>query len=130
VVGLFNHHQKAIMAPTLGKRKRVSRADIQRPSRSPSSSSSNADESDAEDLQAIFRRAFEAKFKPIEIEPVNKKVKEETMEEDEQEEESDWSGISSEAEDHVEVVEYSGTQQEDKKASKAELRAFMVWVQI
>ncbi|PZC91534.1 hypothetical protein A1F96_08607, partial [Pyrenophora tritici-repentis] len=54
------------MAPTLGKRKRVTRAELERPSRSESPSSNvSHDDSGAEDLQAIFRRAFEAKFAPL-----------------------------------------------------------------
>jgi hypothetical protein len=115
------------MAPTLGKRKRITRSELEQPSRSASPSSASQD-SDGEDLQAIFRRAFEAKFKPIEIEPVNKKPKQvQVEEEDSDEEDSDWSGISSSSEPGVEVVEYADTQRAtEDKASKAEMRKFMV----
>ena len=41
------------MAPALGKRKRVTRAELEQPSRSPSPSSASGDDSGAEDLQAI-----------------------------------------------------------------------------
>jgi len=113
------------MPPTLGKRKRVTRSELEQPSRS-ASPSSDSQESDGEDLQAIFRRAFEAKFKPIEIEPVNKKPRQVAVEEEDEEEEEDWSGISSEDEDGVEVVEHTDIQRgEEDRASKAEMRKFM-----
>jgi hypothetical protein len=116
------------MAPTLGKRKRVTRSELEQPSRSASPSFAEQ-ESDGEDLQAIFRRAFEARFKPIELEPVNVKPKQlEVEEEDTSEgEDSDWSGISSSSEPSVEVVEYADTQRAaEDKASRAEMRKFMV----
>jgi hypothetical protein len=119
------------MAHRLGKRKRITREELEQASHEPSHTS-DEQESDSEDLQAIFRRAFEAKFKPIEIEPVNKKsgrveVEEEEEEEEEKEEEdSDWSGINSENEGGVEVVEYTDTWQEDDKTPKVDLRGFMV----
>lgn len=113
------------MAPTLGKRKRITREELERPSRSPSPSSESQG-SDGEDLQAIFRRAFEAKFKPLDIEPVNPKSEEEEVQEEEQEEQTDWSGISSEDEDQVEVFEYADTRHTGDRAPKAEMRAFMV----
>ncbi|KAI0619575.1 hypothetical protein TUN199_08421, partial [Pyrenophora tritici-repentis] len=63
------------MAPTLGKRKRVTRAELERPSRSESPSSNvSHDDSGAEDLQAIFRRAFEAKFAPLPVEDKKPKI--------------------------------------------------------
>jgi hypothetical protein len=110
------------MASTLGKRKRVSREELQRPSQS-SSPSSGSPDSDAEDLQAIFRRAFEAKFKPLSIEPKKPKIVE-APEEEEHEEESDWSGISDEGED-VQVIEHTDSWLDLDDTSKAEMRAFM-----
>lgn len=117
-------------APTLGKRKRITREELERPSRSPTPSS-DSEESDGEDVQALFRKAFEAKFKPLDIEPVQKKVKEEDVERDDEEieDEENWSGISSDDEDEeeIEVVDYADkARQAREKASKAELRAFMV----
>jgi hypothetical protein len=121
------------MAPTLGKRKRISRAELERQSRSPSLSSGSSD-SGGDDLQAIFRRAFEAKFQPLAGETKKPKMEitriqegegdreEEGMEEGE--EDSDWSGISEE-EGAVQVIEYTGAQLERDGTSKAELRAFM-----
>ncbi|PVI07600.1 hypothetical protein DM02DRAFT_666518 [Periconia macrospinosa] len=119
------------MAPTLGKRKRVTREELERPSRSPSPSSESQESDGSEDVQALFRKAFEAKFKPLDIEPVQKKVKEDEIEHDDEEieeEDSDWSGISSEDEndDGVEVFDYAANNKQPReKMSKAELRAFM-----
>ncbi|KAF1957393.1 hypothetical protein CC80DRAFT_410694 [Byssothecium circinans] len=113
------------MAHALGKRKRITREELEHPSRSPSPSS----DSDAEDVQALFRKAFEAKFKPLEIEPVQKKVNEDESEDGEEEEdESDWSGISSEGEEdnNVEVIDYAADSlPTSEKASRGEMRAFM-----
>jgi hypothetical protein len=114
------------MAPTLGKRKRISREELERPSRSPSPSSGSSD-SDREDLQAIFRRAFEAKFKPLAVEPKKQRIEEIEIrdeEEEEDEEGSDWSGINDE-EDVVQVIEYTGSQLERDDTSRAEMKAFM-----
>lgn len=112
------------MAPTLGKRKRVSRAELEQPSRSPSPSSGSA--SEGEDLQAIFRRAFEAKFKPLAVEPKKQKVAPvEVLDNDEEEDEDeDWSGIT-DNEDDVEVIEYKDSRLEKDDSSKAEMKAFM-----
>jgi hypothetical protein len=113
------------MASSLGKRKRISREELERQSRSPSPSSGSS-EAGGEDLQAIFRRAFEAKFKPLAVErkkPKTKKVEVPEVENDE-DDDSDWSGISEEA-DGVQVVEYTGAELEPDAMSKAELRAFM-----
>ncbi|KAF2200844.1 hypothetical protein GQ43DRAFT_481198 [Delitschia confertaspora ATCC 74209] len=107
-----------------GKRKRVSREELLRDQSSPERSSSE-EQSDTEDIQAIFRRAFEAKFKPIDVEPV-KKAPKIVPQEEEEEEESAWSGISDEEEDKVEVVEYVDTRRsEADRASKTEMKAFM-----
>ena len=110
------------MAPALGKRKRVTRAELEQPSRSPSPSSGS------EDLQAIFRRAFEAKFKPLPTEAKKLKIEETPVqkeeEEAEEEEESDWSGISS-AENEVEVIEYHDPRRELDDAERAAKKAFM-----
>jgi hypothetical protein len=114
------------MAPALGKRKRISRADLERPSRSPSPSS-GASESDGEDLQAIFRRAFEAKFKPLAVEPKKAKNEEVQVEDDddgEEEEDTDWAGISDDGDD-VEIIEYKDSRLDEDDTSKAEMKAFM-----
>lgn len=114
-----------VMAPTLGKRKRVTRAELEQPSRSPTPSS-DSEGSDAEDLQAIFRRAFEAKFKPLAVETKKPKIEEVQTEQDveEEEEESDWSGISDNSND-VEIIEYKDTHHTRDEAELAEKKAFM-----
>jgi hypothetical protein len=114
------------MAPTLGKRKRISRAELEQPSRSPSPSSVTSD-SEGEDLQAIFRRAFEAKFKPLPVETKKPKVEEVEVkdeEEEDDEEDTDWTGIS-EGEDDVEVIDYTNSRLGREDMSRAEMKAFM-----
>jgi hypothetical protein len=110
------------MAPALGKRKRVTREELQQQSRSPSPSSHS--DSEGEDLQAIFRRAFEAKFKPLPVEAKQPKIEEIEVEEDDDGDETDWAGISDE-EDAVEVIEFKDSRLERDEDAKAELRAFM-----
>lgn len=114
------------MALKLGKRKRVTREELQQPSRTPSAASAS-DQSEDEDLQAIFRRAFEAKFTPLETEPVRPGAEAAESEDEDLEEDSGWSGLSSEDEDQVEVVEHADAWQTSDKASKAEMRKFMVY---
>lgn len=114
------------MAPQLGKRKRVTREELERPSRSPSPSEG----SDNEDMQELFRRAFEKKFKPLAVEPINSKVEEapvvEEAEDEDEDDEPDWSGLSDDDAPKVEVIEYKDTRLDsDEEASKALKRAFM-----
>ncbi|KAF3042095.1 hypothetical protein E8E12_001887 [Didymella heteroderae] len=114
------------MAPQLGKRKRVTRQELERPSRSRSPSEA----SDNEDMQELFRRAFEKKFKPLAVEPITPKVEEAPVvavdEREEEDDESDWSGLSDDEAPRVEVIEYKDTRLDsDEEASKALKRAFM-----
>ena len=116
------------MAPQLGKRKRVTREELERPSRSPSPSSG----SDNEDMQELFRRAFEKKFKPLDVEPKKpKKVEEAPIaqedEEEEDDDESDWSGLSDTESNKVQVIEYKDAtyDSDEEAAAKAAKRAFM-----
>ncbi|CBY00790.1 hypothetical protein IAQ61_011698 [Plenodomus lingam] len=113
------------MAPNLGKRKRVTRAELEQPSLSPTPSS-NSEDSGAEDLQAAFRRAFEAKFKPLPSGPKKPKIEEVLAQEEEEEdgEETDWSGIS-EGENDVQVIEYTDTKRERDGTERALKKAFM-----
>jgi hypothetical protein len=112
------------MPPALGKRKRVTRAELEQPSRSPSPSSDSGGDSGAENLQAIFRRAFEAKFKPLPVEPKKPKIEETHVQEEPEEEETDWSGIS-DNENGVEVIEYQDPRRELDESERAEMKAFM-----
>ena len=111
------------MAPKLGKRKRVTRAELEQPSRSPSPSSGE----DSDDIQERFRRAFEAKFKPLDVETKKPRIEEAPVEvESESEEESDWSGLSDNEANKVQVVEYKAPEQlADEENAKLEKRAFM-----
>lgn len=126
------------MAPQLGKRKRVTREQLERSSRSRSrsASASPGESSDEEDMQELFRRAFEKKFKPLDVEPVASKDKETPVEdevkdhdeEQDSEAEDDWSGLSDDDNTpNVEVVEYRDTAYDDsdEATSKALKRAFM-----
>ena len=121
------------MAPTLGKRKRITREQLSQSSPSPSPSPSfDSGIHDGEDIRDIFQRAFEAKFKPLEVKPKKSRTarveeaSQDEQNEEEDEERSDWSGITSEDETScVQVVECNSSQAARDKASKAEMRAFM-----
>ncbi|KUJ13068.1 uncharacterized protein LY89DRAFT_592510 [Mollisia scopiformis] len=107
------------MAPTLGKRKREV-ANLS--NKSPRISSDEREETEL-DAQEIFRRHFEAQFQPLPIIPKPKTVVEEL--DDEQDEQSDWDGISDGDENVVQVVEHTDTQLRISAMSKEELKAFM-----
>lgn len=81
------------MAPMLGKRKRpeVQAAGKSPKARQPSRSVSPID---VDDAQAIFRRHFEAQFKPLPESKVVVKSAVEPADIPEEEEESDWDGLS------------------------------------
>lgn len=109
------------MAMALGKRKRLIVETYKEDQREGSNDSGSAEL----DAQELFRRHFEAKFKPL---PVVKKV-ETVLEEvpvDEPEEDSDWDGISDDGGCAVEVVEHTDAQSRIVLMSKEELKAFMV----
>lgn len=110
------------MAIILGKRKRVHRVDLQRRSSSPESSQNSG----REDLQAIFKRHFEAKFKPLDPEPEKTKIVEQVEDVPDEDEDSGWEGINSGEEAVVEVVEHSASRVINERARKDELKAFMV----
>lgn len=83
------------MAPALGKRKRVAK---ELPEKRSKVSEEVESESDGEELDAqeIFRRHFEAQFKPLpEVKKATKAVEPVVELDDEDDEEgSDWDGIS------------------------------------
>jgi hypothetical protein len=121
------------MAPHLGKRKRITREELEEASRSPtpetgSGSSGSEEEEGGADIHDIFRRAFEAKFKPLEVEKKKLELEKEDEVLEDEEEESDWSGISDEDEEahKIEVVDVSQSHNKNERMSKAEMRAFMV----
>ncbi len=106
------------MSTMLGKRKRreagVEKENI-----------SNASDSSEFDAQEIFRRHFEAQFKPL---PAIKKQAPivEDASEDEPDDETDWDGISDDEEDGVQVVEHTDAQARTAGMNKEELKKFMV----
>lgn len=107
------------MAVTLGKRKR--RVAV----RGDNDQSSN-EEADA---RALFQRAFEAKFKPLEQ---NEKLEKATQQVDPNDAEgdgtgSDWDGFS-EDESNVHVVEHAVVGDALDDDARAEMKAFMVRV--
>ncbi|KAG0652396.1 Forty S assembly factor [Hyphodiscus hymeniophilus] len=107
------------MATTLGKRKRRA-TEKGLDTREGSNKESTCPEVDAQEL---FRRHFEAKFKPL---PVVKKVEEViVVQEDDSEDDSDWDGISDDDQGAVEVVEHSDFESRLALMSKEELKAFM-----
>jgi len=119
------------MAPLLGKRKRK-RTDKAEASIAYSRRETAAgdEEANAQELQNIFRRAFEAKFKPLVAE--TKAILEDNEEsEDGADSEDDWDGLSAEDDEaeagqgHVQVVEH-GTIAETELLTRAEMKAFMV----
>ncbi|KAI9749794.1 MAG: hypothetical protein M4579_006729 [Chaenotheca gracillima] len=83
-----------------------------------------------EDASDIFRKYFEAQFKPLELQP---QPLEHADQDDgslpDSDQNSEWSGFS-EDEDvkNVEIIDYSvsSTREEDREKSKEELKAFMV----
>ncbi|KAI9687572.1 MAG: hypothetical protein M1822_002182 [Bathelium mastoideum] len=82
-----------------------------------------------DDVQAVFQRAFEARFKPLEnSQPRTQRVTPADLNHEQQEGESDWEGISSEdGTQPVQVIEYSGPTGggEEDKLSKQEMKTFM-----
>ena len=110
------------MATNLGKRKRgvADAPSSKKPddSQEPGSPVLNA--------QEIFRRHFEAQFKPL---PATPKPTLEVVEhdsDDEPEEDSEWDGIPSEEENEIQVIEHRDNDSKLAMMSKSELKAFMV----
>ena len=107
------------MAVSIGKRKRQEDGDDQQ-----------SDSEDENVTRALFQRAFEAKFTPLErrqstIFEATQGV-EPDEDEDEEESASDWSGLSAEEEDPVETVQYSTSMAGDSDLQRHERKAFMV----
>ena len=119
--GRFNFSQPHEMATTLGKRKRAV-AETSKNDRRQQREDSSSSELDA---QEIFRRHFEAQFKPLPVSMKAVKVIKEAPEDD-SEEESDWDGISDIEETAVQVVEHTEAQSRMATMSREELKAFMV----
>jgi len=117
-----------IMASLLGKRKRASKTATSVASSQRDIAAAEA-EANAQELQDIFRRAFEAKFKPLVVEP-NTALEDVKRLDDEADSAEDWDGLSADVEDEetpglVQVVEH-GTIAETEALTRAEMKAFMV----
>ena len=109
------------MATTLGKRKRQLKdsKDKEETSDSENTSSSGLD------AQEIFRRHFEAQFKPLPV--VQKKsIEVDVLSDEETASESEWSGISDAEDGGVEVIEHTNAESRMAAMSKEELKSFMV----
>lgn len=110
------------MSTTLGKRKR---REPKHNAGQREASEEAAIEQDQLDAQEIFRRHFEAQFKPLPI--ANKAEPVQEMIEEESDEDSDWDGISDGEENRVQVVEHTDAQTRMAAMSKEELKSFMVF---
>lgn len=116
------------MSTNLGKRKRtIGKNSIKKVTKREERSGSEESESVASEpnAQEIFRRHFEAQFKPL---PVFQKAVEQVviLSEDEEDSEEEWGGISEPDNGGVEVVEHMDAQTRMAAMSKEELKAFMV----
>ncbi|KAI9818558.1 MAG: hypothetical protein M1827_000617 [Pycnora praestabilis] len=106
-----------------GKRKR-------KESQNPETLKVRASSEDDEELEAVFRRHFEARFKPLKerkhkTQPIHH-VLGQTDQEENDDDESDWDGLSgNEGEAKVEVVEHAATDSSTVMHPKAELKSFM-----
>lgn len=109
------------MATTLGKRKRRSHK-----------STEHGRKDDEDDTllelnaQEIFRRHFEARFKPLPQAEKNALKAIEEQLEVKSEEDSEWDGISDGDESAVQVVEHADAQSRMATMSKEEVKSFMV----
>ncbi|KAI6863651.1 hypothetical protein KC343_g9484 [Hortaea werneckii] len=109
------------MAISTGKRKR--RDDVE---------DANNSNSDDDDIRARFQKAFEAKFKPLEVNQKPQKdaaLEQDVVQEDDQDDsddlnDSDWSGISEE-EDGVEVISHAEAKPSDDMARQRGAKSFM-----
>jgi hypothetical protein len=84
-----------------------------------------------EAAQEIFRRHFEAQFKPLAIDPIRPLRQTEDNEDDTESEsgESEWEGIAEdedEEDSRVEVIDHASAQKPISSMTKSELKKFMV----
>jgi hypothetical protein len=126
------------MAVVLGKRKRVTETENKSSSRKTLDAvgipdGSDNEEQDERGLKEIFRRHFEARFKPLEVQRVDAEAKGSSEDGDEDEDddakngEDVWEGFESGDEDIVTVVEHGARVEDDtQRLDKQELKAFMV----
>lgn len=109
----------------MGKRKRRAEGTREEPPANVRSGSESEDD-DENTARALFQRAFEAKFKPLEIKKIESKDEDEADEADQADGlESDWSGLS-EDEDAIEVIEHSNPNANSEDGVDPGKKAFMV----
>ncbi|KAH6719640.1 hypothetical protein BKA61DRAFT_220261 [Leptodontidium sp. MPI-SDFR-AT-0119] len=106
------------MSTKLGKRKRA-------PHKKEPAHRAESEDSGSEEMntQEIFRRHFEAQFKPLPA--VKREITVEEVPQEESEEDSDWDGISDGEENGVQVVEHTDALSRMAAMSKEELKSFM-----
>nr|POE53844.1 uncharacterized protein c3f10.08c [Quercus suber] len=119
--GLSTHENESIMAAEiLGKRKRrVSSRAVK---------NEEYDPSNDDDMRARFQKAFEAKFKPLPqlARPANIPSAEELPPNvEDNDDESDWDGLSSAEEEIVEVINHHTDHDSNQEEQKREMKAFM-----
>jgi hypothetical protein len=109
----------AEMDPILGKRKR--RADLEA-----STSPAPVDTASTKHLQALFRKHFEAKYKPL---PTLSLAQPSTGEDDSissESEQSDWEGIDADNSSNIPVIEHIDRPATTDDVPRSELKKFMV----
>lgn len=120
------------MAVVLGKRKRVAEGAGERVERGGVDGVEMAGEEDSaeeseRDVRDVFRRHFEARFKPLPREEWAVAEEEEAESGGEDDEGEEWEGFESDDEVAVPVVEHNGRVDDTSSLlDKGELRAFMV----
>ncbi|KAF2430413.1 hypothetical protein EJ08DRAFT_633894 [Tothia fuscella] len=109
------------MSTILRKRKRRA------PPESNISNSPSASEDDADVVKALFQRHFEARFKPLPTTITKQQEPEMNSEDEDESAESDWSGVSSEAEQTVTIISSDTTtpQTDTLLSDKSELKAYL-----
>jgi hypothetical protein len=111
------------MAVSLGKRKRPQPKTLEQ-------SEMEEEAQNQQALQDIFRKAFEAKFKPlpvVEQKPSAEDQDLESSDESDEDEDDEWDGFSGDERPTVAVVEHIETSRQSQEGlDKRELRAFLV----
>jgi hypothetical protein len=115
------------MAVSLGKRKRSQPKELNLTEESPNIDSAQ----DQESLQEIFRKHFEARFKPLPVAERKPDLENISSDESEQEEYGDeWGGFSGDEKPAVAIIEHiETTRHTEESMDKRELRAFLVSLQ-
>lgn len=111
------------MSATLGKRKRPS--GTVRAAQSEDIKNGSDDLDDQRRVQEIFKKHFEARYKPLPVEKINEPDLDEQSDVPSSDDEA-WSGFSSEEEPPVVEVDHANSIDVKPGSSKDEWKAFMV----